>query len=507
MDKLFTNFRWWHDDKPGSMHVRDGKVIARGEAVSNFDAKLIDLNGSVVMPSFIDAHCHVLPTGLDLKKLHLGHCNSRDDVLASVADWSRSHADDNWIHAVHYDQTKFEDGEHITRYEIDHVVADRPVLLRHVNGHASVANTAALAASNVNRGTPDPQGGEFVRDASGELTGVLLERAHEFVTNATPHPTQEEMTLAILAAGDRMCELGIGCASDMMTGRWNLRDELLAYADAASRGCKVRLRLYIQWGAVLGSRGIDASDLAELIAQMPKENCDVRGLKIFADGAIGSATAAIYGRFLTTGKSGQLIYDPDRLKEMVRRGHEGGWSIAIHSIGDRSTDVVLDAFEATGEPQRHRLEHAMLLSDAQIDRLREAGCHTTMQPEFLMRFGHAYKRQLGLERASGIKRCRSVFDAGISLSFSSDRPIVNGDPWDGIRSAVNRPEGFDSRENMSAKDAMLCYTKGGAIANRDDEVMGELNPGQFADFQTFESNPANGLGAIRIATYKNGEEI
>lgn len=462
----------------------------------------LDVGGATILPGFVDAHCHIIPMGLDMQKLHLGPCQNKSDVLDAIRTWA-SEDTGGWIQAVHYDQTKFEDATHLTRDELDSAVSDRPVLLRHSNGHASVANTAALAAANIAPDVPDPTGGTFVRDGGGRLTGVLLERAHEFVTAAAPVPTTAQMVDAVMRAGERMASLGITCASDMMTGRWNLAQELEAYTLAAKKGCAVRLRLYAQWATLMGPKRIDPGKLAELTSAMDPETCRLNGLKIFADGAIGSATAAIYGEFLTTGGNGQLIYAPDRFKDMVRKGDEAGWSIAVHTIGDRSTDLVMDAFQQTQDPRRHRVEHAMLLSDAQIDRLAGLGSPVTFQPEFLVRFGHAYQKQLGPERARSTKRCRSVLRAGIDLSFSSDRPIVPGDPWDGIKAACHRPEGFDPAENIDLSTALTLYSESSARANNDSGDMGVLSTGALADFQIYDGEP--GPDTLR-AVYKGGHE-
>ncbi|HRF60500.1 MAG TPA: amidohydrolase [Fimbriimonadaceae bacterium] len=487
---LYENFLWWVDGSPQAMTVDQGRVVWRGPAT---DAPLevgrrIDLEGGTLYPAFIDAHCHILPTGLDLQKLHLGPCSTPGDVLDAVRARHEALEPGAWLHAVHYDQTKFPDGAHLHRDALDAISAERPILLRHVNGHASVANSAALAAARIDETVEDPPGGTFVRDESGRLTGVLLERAHEFVTAAAPEPTLDEMVEAILAAGREMAAVGIGTATDMMTGRWNLARELEAYRLASEQGCPIRLRLFLQWGTVLGPRGIEPSELAGHMGAMDAERCKVVGLKIFADGAIGSATAAIYGRFLNDpddgrAESGQLIYSPDRFHAMVRAADEAGWRLAVHSIGDRSTDLVLDSFATTADPRRHRIEHAMLLSDAQIERMAAIGCHCTMQPEFLMKFGHAYRRQLGQERTARLKRAESMRRAGIPLSFSSDRPIVSGDPLDGIRTACSRPDGFDPAENVSYDFAVRAYSEIGAIANDDAGFVGRLEAGEVADYR------------------------
>lgn len=387
----------------------------------------------------------------------MGECRSREEVLQRLAAALPSIAEGSWLCAVHYDQTRFADGMHLTRDELDGISADVPIFVRHVNGHAAVANSAALSRAGVDERTPDPKGGTYVRDEAGRPNGVLLETALGCVDEAAPLPTLDQMVEAILLAGDKMAENGIVCAADMMTGAFDLEKEIEAYRLAAERGMRVATRLYLQWAGVFGPRATPAERLRELIGGLDGERCRVAGVKIFADGAIGSATAAIYGEF-TGGGSGQLIYTPERLTEMVRTADDAGWQIAIHSIGDRSTDLVMDAYERLDQPARHRIEHVMMLNDGQIERLAKLGCHCTMQPEFLEQFGHSYRRQLGPERAARLKRARSLIQAGVPLSFSSDRPIVPGDPEVGVRCLTRRPEGFDQTENISLDEAIRGYT-------------------------------------------------
>lgn len=489
METLYTNFRWGFDGERQEMLVRDGRVVHRGPGLRG---EGVDLGGRWLMPSFIDAHCHILPTGLDLQKLWLGDCDSHEQVRERVAVRRSETPPGRWLQAVHYDQTRYPDGAHLTRYDLDQVCPDIPVLLRHASGHASIANTAALRAGGIREDEPDFPGGTFRRDASGVIDGVLLEHAHERVSAAAPKPTLDEMVDAILRAGEKMADLGIACASDMMTGRFDLAMELEAYRLAAERGCRIRTRLYIQWGALLGPRRLEEGRFQELSEAMDPDRCRVAGVKIFADGAIGAGTAAIYGSYEgapPAATSGTLMYAPDRLNEMVRIADEAGYSLAIHSIGDYSTDLVMGALEATGNARRHRIEHAMILSDAQIERLARLDCHVTMQPEFLAHFGHSYLRQLGPERRARLKRARSVLDAGIRLSFSSDRPIVAGDPQVGIGTLTRRPDGYDQGENISPAEAWRGYTSAAAQANEDGEWMGSLEPGQLADFQLLDDDP------------------
>lgn len=514
MRNLYRNFRWGFDGEPQTLLEDNGRVVFREPldlAPDIIDSNTIDLGGKYLLPAFIDSHCHILPAGLDLQKLHLGECNSRDDVLARLHDHLKELDEEEWLLAVQYDHTKFEDGEHLTRSDLDSVSTDRPILLRHANGHAGVANTACLERAGIDEATPDPKGGKFVRDASGLLNGVLLEHANEIVSNKVKSPTLEQMVDAIMKAGDRMAAYGIACASDMMTGRFDLSLELQAYRIAAEQGCKVRTRLYLMWGAVFGPRAFPRKMIEDLEHAMQAERCQISGIKIFADGAIASATAAIYGQYLTSEKpeteafvDGQLIYSQDRLRQMVRSAHEAGYPIAIHSIGDHSTDMVMEAYSELDDPTRHRIEHAMILSDSQIESMERLGIHCCMQPEFLLQFGHAYKRQLGAERAARLNRYRSVLEAPIPLSFSSDYPITGGNPWAGIRAAVSRPDGFDQNEKLTRAEALYAYTAMGAVANRESTQMGTLQTGQFADFQLYDEDPMEADNPVLAALHGPG---
>lgn len=521
MLRKFINARSGLDGQPIEFAVENGRFVSPTAA-----GEIVDLLGKWVLPGLIDAHCHVLPAGLDLQKLNLGHCSDRSQVLDAVRDWERGLEPGKWLLAVHYDQNKFPDGRHLTRHDLDAVSSERPILLRHVNGHASIANSAALRRAKIELHAADLPGGEFGRDSNGQLNGVAFEDAHELVNAAVPNPTLEEMVDAIQRACGLMAGRGILCASDMMTGRFDLQTELEAYRIVAERGSPVRIRLYVLWGQVFGGRGIGVKALREADLRFEPASCRIGGIKIFADGAIGSATAAIYGAYSgdrTAGHvlskraqtaaadapegvevSGQLIYAPSRLREMVRIAATEGYQVAIHTIGDYSTDLVMGAYEQLEDASKHRIEHAMLLSDGQIDRMARLGAFCTMQPEFLHRFGHTYLRQLGPERAAKLERMRSVQDAGIPLSLSSDMPITSGDPWIGMDAAVNRPSGFDPSEALTYEEALFGYSRAGAQANLDRD-MGEIAPGYCADFLVFNNDPSQ-LKHAPAQVFSGGKE-
>jgi predicted amidohydrolase YtcJ len=319
------------------------------------------------------------------------------------------------------------------------------------------------------------------------------------------------MVEAILAAGKSMHAYGIACAHDMMTGGTDLDLELETYQLAAERGNPIDVRLYVQWSDALG-RGARHAERLKVMRTRPEGSRSpiVAGVKIFADGAIGSATAAIYGGYGEEGSSsrqvssqvsGQLMYPPERLTTMVREAHHEGWSVATHAIGDYAADLVMNAYEATPEPSRHRIEHAMMLSDGQIERLARLGVAVSMQPEFLVRFGHTYRLQLGERRASLLNRAQSLTAAGVSVSFSSDRPIVSGDPWLGIQSSVRRPEGFDPSENVTPQTALAGYLDRAASISHDRTDTAALALGCLAKGLVVEEDPLEARGRPQTITW------
>lgn len=470
------------------MLVESGRVVSRGNDVRG-DGEITDLSGKYLLPALTDCHCHILATGIDLLRLNLDGCETHEEVLDAVKDrGAQEHG--VWLVAVHYDQNRM-GGMHLTRHDLDKISTSRPIFLQHVNGHASVANSVALEAAGLQPNELDPDNGKFGRDADGSVNGVLFEGAHERVRNVIPRPTLEESVNAILRAGESMAALGIGCATDMQTETTHLE----AYRLAAERGCKIKLRLYMVWRDLFGPRPASSEVLVPFVGPRNGSAPVLAGVKLFADGAIGSATAAIYGSYAgqpSAETSGNLMYTPEVLTHRVKVAHDAGFQIATHAIGDHALDVVLDAYESTGDPKRHRIEHAMLLSDSQIERLSRSGCSVAMQPEFLLRFRHAYLAQLGPDRAKSIKRCRSVLDAGIPLAFSSDRPICAGDPWVGVETASNRPDGYDPNENLTRVEAIERYLGPSADINGDGGVMGRLEPGEELIAAVSDSNPLAG---------------
>ncbi len=476
------------------MLVVGGRVAYVGDEAPSADVKE-DLGDCFILPGFVDAHCHILSMGLHLLRLDLSDCDTREAVLARLKECA-DETSEEWIQAVNYDAHRFGNGQDLTAKEIDAVVPHRPVVLRHVSGHSVVVNTEALRRAGITPSTPDPPGGRIRREESGDPTGVLEEEAMGLVYRCVPKPTQTQMESAIESAWRRMFSRGITSAGDMATGTYDLSGEWSAYQAVADAGQCGRTALFVLYEKVLNwERDEDTRDREGLLK--------VEGAKVFVDGAIGPGTAGLRGEYVGGG-SGYLLLEREVLHQAVRDLEARGWRIALHAIGDRAVDEVIDALQFSKEPHRHRVEHAMLLDEGQIARLKELGCWVVMQPEFLLRFQKAYFRRLG-ERASRLKPFRSALRQGVKLAFSSDAPIVPGDPWVGISVAVSRPPGFDQEENISWGEAVRLYTEGAGKAVGLEGV-GGLCPGDWADFQVYEHPPQEGAPSP-VRVFRGGEEV
>lgn len=446
-----------------------------------------------ILPRPVDNHCHVVSAGLMLQQIDLSACESKEDVFSSLA--CGLDESEGWLRAHHYDQNRW-GGDHITAVELDRISDRRPIIVTHSSGHAAAANTAALKAAGFAPDSPDPDGGSFGRTDSGALNGVLFENAVEKVKAAIPDLTMKELVDATMVSARAIWNQGYSAACDMSIARVKPADLLLAFK-LASEATGLILRAYLPWKDVFGPRAGDP-------ALLEPYHEYIAGIKIFSDGAIGSATAAIYGTFL--GKpaasggtpasavtdrpaSGMLIYRPDKLTEMVKTASDAGYQVAIHAIGGLAADLVMNAFEATGDAQRHRIEHAMILSDQQIERLAKLGCRVSMQPEFLSRFKSAYRAQLPAPIASRLLRMKSVLNAGISLSSSTDRPIVAGDPFQGAMASARRPDAYDQNENLAPDEALRLWLEPAADACGLTGKAGQLQGARLSQILAFDQDP------------------
>ncbi|MFQ3610945.1 MAG: amidohydrolase family protein, partial [Fimbriimonadales bacterium] len=306
-----------------AMVVHNGRIVAVGtreDLKTRYpQSQAVVVDGKAVIPAFNDCHCHILPLGIDLGKADLRGCTSVAELQDRLRRWMVENPNAEWILGRAYDQNLLPGGKHITRHDLDAVCSDRPIYLNHVSKHGAVANTLALQMGGVTRETPDPSDGVIVRDEAGEPTGVLLESATSLISQHIPKPNQSQLVEAVHRACQDLARRGILCASDASTGWHDLEAEVRAYAQALEEGAPVRMTLMPLFGSAKRAGWLNtpesAGEASGANPQPPSPHPDLRwgSVKLFADGAFTTRTAALRQPYADTETTGVLMYDPEDL--------------------------------------------------------------------------------------------------------------------------------------------------------------------------------------------------
>lgn len=449
-----------------ALAVRDGKVLALGtnaDAASWIGAgtRVVELEGKALLPGFIDAHTHLLRSGLERTRyLALDDCRSREELFERVAAAVREREGGRWVLGRGWDESAWAQARYPTRAELDAISGRHPIALIRVCGHIVCVNSAALRAN------PPPRDPSAVAAGQGWLRE---EAAWSFL--AALEPELEERLAGLEAGIARAHALGITCVHDVVD-----RPALEAYARLKRRGgLALRVRLHLRHDLLEPLRALGLS------GEFGDASLRIGALKLFADGSLGARNAALEEPYADDpDHSGQLNHAPQALADWVRRGREAGLQLAVHAIGDRAIGAVLDAFEAGGVApgERARIEHLELPTAAHLERMARLGVIASMQPNFLRWSGPGklYERRLGPEREAAIDPHRRVLDAGVRLAFGSDGMPLG--PLYGLHLAVHAPH---PSQRLSLEEALRAYTLGGAYAGFAEEELGSLTPGKQAD--------------------------
>ncbi len=505
--------------------VADGKIAAIGPsdhilAAMPSRARRIDARGLLLVPGFNDCHMHILGYGLKLSAADLSPDAGVRDVPAFVdalRRWAQANPSSAWVRGSGYNQNAFPGAKHVAPADLDRAASDRPLIVHHASGHALLANSRAMALAGVGPATSDPAGGEIGRDASGAPTGVFLESAMSLITEVVPKPSRSDMSDAICRACTALSAVGITSASDM--GIESDESVVGAFRDAVERGAALRMTLCpeaVEFGTPEKVPQRQELERDWRLANVPGDvlgSVRLGALKLYADGALTTRTAALREPFADTGTVGMLLHEPDELGAYITTGHDRGWQMAVHAIGDRAIEAVAEACESLDDAsgRRHRIEHCMLLDADLIGRIRRAGIVAVIQPEFVARLGDAYVLGLGLERAATLNPVASLLRAGVPAAFSSDCPVVPGAPLDGIRAAMSRrtPSGIvlGDAERITAAEAIRAYTEGAAYAVCDEKATGTLAQGMRADFALLTDLPTETDTSVVAATVCGGKVV
>jgi len=448
--------------------------------------RVVDLNGRLVVPGFNDAHVHLLDGGFGLLSVELRDARNEREVASRLADHARTQPKGSWLLRGNWDHEAWPSKTLPSRGLVDPVTPDHPAFLNRLDGHMSLANSLALRLAGITRDTPDPPGGTIVRDAAGEPTGVLKDRAEELVRRVIPGPSNERNRDAARAALALAARLGVTTIQDN-----SVIAALPTYQDVRARGeLTARLSVWrpIAALAALKEAGIRTGLGDDWIRFGP--------LKILADGSLGAATAAFFEPYEDEpANRGLLLYPVEELEALVREADGAGFQLAVHAIGDRANALVLDAFEkavAVNGPRdrRLRIEHAQTVRRSDLARYRALGVIASVQPWHCVDDMRWARDRIGPGRAGDAYRLRSFADAGVPLAFGTDWYVEPLDPRLNLFAAVarRRPDGDPTwfpEEAIALEDALDAYTRGSAHAEFAERDKGTLETGKLADLVVF----------------------
>lgn len=469
--------------------VSGGRILAAGDAADLRAAfpryHAIDLEGRTVLPGLVDSHVHFLAVGLSLRLVDLQETRSLAEVVRRVGVAAAAAAPGLWVLGRGWDKNLWAEGRWPTRRDLDPVSAGHPVALSSKDGHLLWVNSAAMAAAGIGPQTPDPRGGEIVRDAAGRPTGLLKEEAKAPVHAVLARPDPPALRQALqdaTAAAHRVGLVGVHDIPDP----W---PETFAILQEARQSGALGLRI---WMAIPLDHLGHAVRLG-LRSGLGDEWLRVGGVKVFADGTLGSQTASMLAPFQgQPDNTGIAIHTAADLQDLVGRAVAAGWWPVVHAIGDRANREVLDAYElhraaARRTGVRFRIEHVQLLDPADLPRLAQVGVVASMQPIHATSDRDIADRYWG-GRSRTAYAWRSLARLGTVLAFGSDAPVETMDPWPGLYAAVTRCRPDDPRppwypeETLTIEEALRAYTVGAAIASGEEDFRGTLAPGRLADF-------------------------
>ncbi len=493
---------------------------ARDDVAATLPAgyRSFDLAGRTMLPGFNEAHNHMILFGESLQNIDCGFpaVKSVADIVAAVRARAAEQPAGTWIIGRGYDDNKLDERRHPNRHDLDSATTDHPVMIVNGSGHLSAVNSLAFERAGVNNETADPEGGHFVRDGDGAMTGVLHETAQSPFKEAVPKPDVEDFVRALKLCSDAYVAAGITSSQDAGS---DSADRIRAYQLAVARGdLKLRTSMMIRENL------LPQIDDFGLMQGFGSDRLRIGPIKMFIDGSLIGRTAAVTVPFLedpADDNLGLTLMSQERLDGYVLHAHRLGYQIAIHAIGDRGIDMVLDAYEKAltelpRDDHRHRIEHCGICRPDILDRIARLGVVPVSQPVFINEYGDGFIRHLGLERIQLTYPFRSFLDRNIPLVFSSDCPVSAYNPLKSVQAAVTERTGsgqsYALEEAVTVEEALQMFTTAGAFTTFEEDIKGAIKPGMLADFAVLDEDPraANpeGLADITVsATIIGGETV
>jgi len=526
-DLIVTNARIYTVDDAhpfvSALAVRDGKVqfvgsVREAMLLRGPSTQVIDATGRTVIPGMVDAHAHLFGLGEFLRSIDLTDTRSFDEIVARVGSRTKETPAGRWVIGRGWDQNKWGDTRFPTHEALSRVSPNNPVVLTRIDGHALLANAAAMRAAGVTAATKDPAGGRIEHGANAEPTGLFIDNAMGLIDRVIPPMSHDEMRTAALAAIKESNRWGLVGLHDP----GEPRDVLDLFEELAKAGT-FSLRVY----AMIGD---DSAAIEHYFQRGPQNalydsHLWIRSIKLYADGALGSRGAALLDPYTDDPKnSGLLKSTPEHLRDVSTRALQHGFQVATHAIGDRGNRIALDTYESALKAvptvdHRFRIEHVQVLDHADVPRFAQLGVIPSMQAVHQTSDMYWAATRLGYARTFGAYAWRSLLNTGVIIPNGSDFPVERVNPLFSFHAAVSRqddnnwpPGGWFPEQKMTREEALKSMTIWPAYAGFQEQTMGSLSTGKLADFVILDRDimvipESEILGTSVLATYIGGRVV
>lgn len=520
-DRVILNAAIWTGDESNpdaqAMAIAGDSLLAVGsnaeiEKYKGSNTEVIDLNGAFVTPGFIDCHVHFLTGGFNLSGVQLRDAKTKEEFIKRIKAFAETVPAGTWILGGDWDHENW-GGELPSRQWIDDATPDHPVWITRLDGHMSLANTAALKAAGVDRSIKDVEGGTIVRDAKGNLTGIFKDNATNIIDRHVPEPSPEQVDNALQAAMKYVASFGVTSVHHM-TGH-------IGALERARMNNNMITRIYAMY---------PISQWQTLDEKIKKDGrgdkwLKIGGLKGFVDGSLGSHTAAFFEPFTDApSDTGLWVNTPEQLYTWISAADKAGLQLMVHAIGDRAINSLLNIYERVeqengSKDRRFRIEHAQHIAPQDIPRFASLNVIPSMQPYHAIDDGRWAEKVIGPDRIKTTYAFKSLFDAGATVAFGSDWFVAPPTPLEGIFAAVTRrtlddqnPDGWVPEQKITVEQALIAYTRNAAYASFDENIKGTLAPGKLADFVVMDKDlrivkPEELINVSVVQTWVGGQPV
>ena len=464
------------------------RVLKAGDKAPKLGAEdtRLDAAGRTMLPGLIDAHGHVMGLGFQALTIDLSETKSLDEALAKISEYAAANPRDRWIVGRGWNQVSWGLDRFPTAQELDAAVADRPVLMARVDGHAIWVNSIGMKTAGVTKGTRDPDGGRIERDAQGNPTGVFVDAASDLVQSKVPPPNPIQAERALSKALELMASVGLTGVHDAGVDpeTWTL------YRRFGDEG-RLTARIYAMAG---GMEALEKIAPVRPTGWLYGDRLTLRSVKLYSDGALGSRGAFLKEPYSDDPHNrGLKFVDETKLRNWISKAVMHGFQVNVHAIGDAANAEVLDAFAdilpTYGAGLRHRIEHAQVVDPADIPRFAQLGIIASVQPTHATSDKAMAGDRVGEARLKGAYAWQSFLKSGARIAGGSDFPVEPVNPFYGLHAAVTRqdrngqpPEGWRAEEALTLPQAFAAFTTGAAYAGHAETMVGTLEPGKWADF-------------------------